>query len=60
MNVNLYATRIQSYVAVLKMIHNTGQNDKQNANETPGDIPVFNNFFEILKSPFFENETSGS
>ena len=47
-------------MAVLKMIHNTGQNDKQNANETPGDIPVFNNFFEILKSPFFENETSGS
>ena len=32
-NINPYTARIQWYVAVLKMIQNTEQNDKQNTNE---------------------------
>lgn len=42
----------------LKIIQNTEQNDEQNTNEAPGNIPVlvFNNIFAILKYPFVENE----
>ena len=55
-NVNPYTTRIQSYMGMLKMIQNTEQNGKQNANEVLGNIPVFNDIFDILISPFVENE----
>ena len=37
----------------LKMIHNNEQNDQQNINEGPENIPVINNIFEILKSNNF-------
>ena len=37
---------------------NTEQHDK-NTNEAPGNIPVINNIFDILKSPFGENENGG-
>lgn len=56
LNVNPYTTRIQSYMGMLKMIQNTEQNGKQNANEALGNIPVFNDIFDILISPFVENE----
>ena len=55
-NIDLYTTRIQSYVAVLKMKQKTKQNDDQNGIESPENIPMFNNIFTILKSPFVENE----
>ena len=57
-NFNPYTLRIQPYVGVLKVMQNTEQNDKQNTNEAPGNIPVlaFNNIFDILQYPFVENE----
>ena len=56
MNINHYTTGVQSYVAVLKIIQNTEQNDEQNTNDACKNIPVFNNFFDLLKPPFLENE----
>ena len=38
------------------MKQKTKQNDDQNGNESPENIPMFNNIFTILKSPFVENE----
>ena len=51
-NNNLYTSRIQSHVAVFKM---TDQNDEQNKNRAPENISIFNNIFDILKSPSNEN-----
>lgn len=38
------------------MLRNTDQNDKQNTNRASGNIPIFNNILDILKSLLFENE----
>ena len=54
-NNNLYTSRIQSHVAVFKMLQNTDQNDEQNKNRAPENISIFNNIFDILKSPSNEN-----
>ena len=38
------------------MLQNTDQNDQQNTNGASGNIPIFNNILDILKSLLFENE----
>lgn len=39
------------------MRQNTKQNDEQNTNDASKIIPVFNNFFNLLKSALVEKET---
>lgn len=56
-NINSYTTQIQSYMTVRKIIQNAEQNDEWAKHKWgPWNISVYNNIFDTLKSPFFENE----